>query len=205
MSLDLVVLLLGAVALSIVVWVLNRKGPGPRPPRAGGASGPLVAMLLALSLLGCGGAITKAKLVVGGAASLYNLEQPRLEAAEKVALDGCLRAEVPPLERPTCVDKVIDGWAPVKQALVALDGAIHAARGALLIADAASVTGAPVDVEQLGRQVAEVLNAAMTLQRLTAPRSVAPPLPGRVLPSAAAPSPTPAPAPASPTPSPKVP
>ena len=74
--------------------------------------------------------------------------------------------------------------AAVKAALVALDGAIHAARGTLLIADAAALTGAPVAVDDLARQVAAVLDAAVTLQRLTAPKAVAPLLPQRAPPVA---------------------
>ena len=181
---------LAVLLAAFVIWI-NWQPPRPPPggPRAGGtgAAPPrtLIACGLALACLsGCAQPLNTAKVVVGTAADLYNASEPRLEAAEKRDLDGCLTAPVAPVDRPACVDRVVEQWAPVKAALVALDAAIHAARGALLIADAAALTGAPVAVDDLARQVAAVLDAAVTLQRITAPKAVAPLLPARVLPVA---------------------
>ena len=179
-----------AFALAVGLYLLGQPPrPPPGGPRAGGtgAAPPrtLVACFLALACLsGCAAPLNTARVVVGTAANLYNANEPRIEAAEKRALDACLTLPVEPVDRPACVDRVVEQWAPVKAALVVLDGAIHAARGALLIADAAALTGAPVAVDDLARQVAEVLDAAVTLQRLTAPKAVAPLLPARVLPVA---------------------
>ena len=186
-----------AFALAVAVY-LFRQPPRPPPggPRAGGA-GPappriMVASILALACLsGCATPLRSAQIVVGTAADLYNQAQPRLEAQEKRALDACNVDSVAPADSPACVAKVTASWAPVKAALYALDAALDVARLTLLVAATRDAAHLPVDVADLDRVAGSVLAAAIEVHRAAAPKSVAPLLPARVLPTS--------------TPSPKVP
>lgn len=195
---DLALFLGGILLFAVIVYLLNWRGP--RPPSRRSTSGgvgraPLIAVLFlalvcAVVPTGCASPLNSAKLVVGAAAELYTVEEPRLEAAEKRALDACLATAVPPAARPACVEQVVADWAPTKAALTSLDAALHVARFGLIVAAAggSAIVTAAGDGD-LAKMVAEVLDAALQLQRLTAPKGAAPLLPPSVLPAA-----TPAPA-----------
>ena len=151
----------------IAVVLMNRPPPPGGKPRGRAAMG--AACLLALALTGCANPLNSARLVVGSAADLYNVSEPRLEAQEKAALDACLTEATQPAQRPACVDGVVTAWAPVKAALVALDGAISAARLGLLVAAASDATGKSLDSAEVQRLVLAVIDAVTTLQRLGTP------------------------------------
>ena len=181
-----------AVLLAVVVVWINWQPPRPPPggPRAGGA-GPapprtLIASILALACLsGCATPLRSAQIIVGTAADLYNLAQPRLEAQEKRALDACNVDPVAPADSPACVARVTAAWAPVKAALYALDAALDVARLTLLVAATRDAAHLPVDVADLDRVAGSVLAAAIEVHRAAAPKTVAPLLPARALPMAA--------------------
>lgn len=158
-------------ALIILAVLLNRPPPPGGKPRGRGAMG--AACLLTLAITGCANPLNSARLVVGSAADFYNAAEPRLEAQEKADLDACLTAE-PAAKRPACVEGVIASWGPTKTALVALDGAISAARLGLLIAASSDAMGKPVDAAEVQRLVLAVIEAVTALQRTAAPRPSSP-------------------------------
>lgn len=165
---DIIPLAVALVAGTIAAVILmNRPPPPGGKPRGRGAVS--AACLLALAVAGCANPLNSARLVVGGAADFYNATEPRLEAQEKAALDACLTETTPPVKRPACVEGVVTAWAPVKAALVALDGAISAARLGLLVAAASDATGKPVDAGEVQRLVLAVIEAVTALQHLSAP------------------------------------
>jgi hypothetical protein len=162
------------VAVVILAVMMNRPPPPGGKPRGRGAMG--AACLLVLTLAGCANPLNSARLVVGSAADFYNATEPRLEAQEKAQLDACLTEATQPAQRPACVEGVVTAWAPTKAALVALDGAISAARLGLLVAAASDATGKPVDAAEVQRLVLAVIEAVTTLQRLDTPRPSPAPL-----------------------------
>ena len=166
---DIIPLAVALVAGTLIAVVLmNRPPPPGGKPRGRAAMG--AACLLALALTGCANPLNSARLVVGSAADLYNVSEPRLEAQEKAALDACLTEATQPAQRPACVDGVVTAWAPVKAALVALDGAISAARLGLLVAAASDATGKSLDSAEVQRLVLAVIDAVTALQQVGSPR-----------------------------------
>lgn len=172
---DLAWLLLVAVCVGLFAVVMTRPPPPPGgKPRGRASMGAACLLVLTLAATGCASPLNTAKLVVGGAADLYNTMEPRLEAAEKGELDACMAPPADPKASPACVEQVVTAWAPVKNALVALDGAIAAARLGLLVAAASDATGKPIDAAEVQRLVLAVIDAVTALQRAAAPRPSSP-------------------------------
>lgn len=133
---------------------------------------------LALSTLGCSGALDGARLAIGAGAKLYNAAEPRISKAYEADEASCLRRLVEKAAAQACVLDVQASWKDLRAVVEVFYASLNAAEAALALAESAEATGQPLNLDGLAAAVANLIKAMADFKAIVAPApaSSSPPL-----------------------------